>query len=423
MRSKANALTTTLAAAAILSTAVRSFALESPATSAAVAPATSPAGGPATAPGAGPGGAIELSVTITSVKGMVQVRLAEDQPWKPAKPGMKLGQGAEFRTGLRSAVQFVIEPDQVITLDRLGTLKVLQAFQDRNKVTTDLGVKYGRTRYDIQNADLEHQSTIRSPGSTLAIRGTDVTYEDQVPWVPSAVSRHGRAEFREFSKDFVPFGGNKKAVVSADKNGPAQQAIATTRIDPRTAFAGRSAGEENLLLTLPSSGGIDAQGEQALQNLFKYDGFAPAAIGVLNVPGPLNIQLNWYFTAGTPNPSVVDLQVTEPNGKSVLFSPTNTTIGTGTATGMFTTDFSPSSGQGVDTVVWPLFFPFGRYKVKAISQSGDPAQVFISASQGNPPAFTAQLQMYGSDPNKPINLKPGQSFTGIITPQLPPKGR
>ena len=292
---------------------------------------------------------------------------------------MKLEQGAEFRTGLRSAVQFVIEPDQVITLDRLGTLKVLQAFQDRNKVTTDLGVKYGRARYDIQNADLEHQSTIRSPGSTLAIRGTDVTYEDQVPWVPSAVSRHGRADFRDFNRKFVPFGGTKKAVVAADKNGPAQQAISTTRIDPRLAFAGRSAGEDNLLLTLPSVGGIDEQGQLALQNLFKYEGFAPASFGALNVPGPLNIQLNWYFTAGTPNPSVLDLQITPPNGKSVLFSPTVTTIGTGTSTGTLTTQFDPASGQGSDYVFWPKFFPFGKYKVKAISKSGDPAQVFTSS--------------------------------------------
>jgi hypothetical protein len=116
----------------------------------------------------------------------VQVRAAEDQPWKPAAAGMEVDEGAEFRTGPRSAVQFVIPPDQTITLDRLGTIKVLQAVKDAGKVTTALGMKYGRTRYDIQAADLEHDSSIRSPGSTLAIRGTDVTFEDMAPVAPAA---------------------------------------------------------------------------------------------------------------------------------------------------------------------------------------------------------------------------------------------
>src|SRR6202035_4888655 len=82
----------------------------------------------ATAPSTTPAGAIVMRAAITSVKGVVQVRQSEDQPWQAAVVGMALGQGAELRTGLRSAVQFVIEPDQVITLDRLGTLKVLQAY-------------------------------------------------------------------------------------------------------------------------------------------------------------------------------------------------------------------------------------------------------------------------------------------------------
>ena len=51
---------------------------------------------------------ITLNATITGIEGHVQVRAAADQPWKPAAIGMTLDAGAEFRTGPRSAVRFVI---------------------------------------------------------------------------------------------------------------------------------------------------------------------------------------------------------------------------------------------------------------------------------------------------------------------------
>lgn len=120
-----------------------------------------------------------LQAVVAGVHGLVQVRQAEDQPWQAAVTGMKLDQGAEFRTGPRSAVQVAIEPGQTITLDRLGVMKLIQAVSDEDgKVVTDLGMKYGRTRYDIRSAGLSHESTIHSPSATLAVRGTRVGLED-----------------------------------------------------------------------------------------------------------------------------------------------------------------------------------------------------------------------------------------------------
>lgn len=120
-----------------------------------------------------------LRAVVAGVRGLVQVRQADDQPWQPAVTGMKLDQGAEFRTGPRSAVQVTIEPGQTITLDRLGVMKLIQAVSDdEGKVVTDLGMKYGRTRYDIHSSGLSHESTIHSPSATLAVRGTRVGLED-----------------------------------------------------------------------------------------------------------------------------------------------------------------------------------------------------------------------------------------------------
>ena len=356
-------------------------------------------------------GRSQLKAKISSVKGVgvVQVKMSEDQPWQAATVGMVLDQGAEIRTGLRSSVQFVIEPDQVITLDRLGTLKVLQAYLQRNKVTTDLGVKYGRTRYDIESADLEHQSTIRSPGSTLAIRGTDVTYEDQAPWIPTAISRHGRAEFENFRKQMIPFGSKRLTSIAADKNSPAHQAIANTKLDSRGDFAGRSDSEDALTVSLPSSGGIDAVGLKLVQQLARFDGFAPVLIGTLSVPGPLSINLNWGSTAAVPAPTSLDLIVTDPKGE--IASIANPTVGKGSFVGTYTGDNRGLNGSGAEQVLWGVLFPGGKYTVEAINRSGDAAQVFITASQG---PLNKPIGSYGVSPQPSIILQPGQSFTGTI---------
>ncbi|QNN20879.1 hypothetical protein HED60_00870 [Planctomycetales bacterium ZRK34] len=113
-----------------------------------------------------------LGTTITSVEGIVQVRQAEDQPWQMAKAGMNLAQGAEFRTGPRSKVQFKVGDTQTITLDRLGVIKVLDAIKSNGKVTTDLGMKYGRSELKVEAGGVEHESQIHSTSSTLAVRGS-----------------------------------------------------------------------------------------------------------------------------------------------------------------------------------------------------------------------------------------------------------
>src|SRR5204863_7699799 len=95
---------------------------------------------------------------------------------------------------------------QTVQLDRLGTVKVLESISDGGKLRTNLGMKYGRTRYDIEAAGREHDSTITSPSSTLAVRGTKVSVLDQRPFPAEAVSLTGRAEFRDFKKR-VFFGG------------------------------------------------------------------------------------------------------------------------------------------------------------------------------------------------------------------------
>ncbi len=139
------------------------------------------------------GDAQQLKAVVTAVQGLVQVRLSEDQPWQKAVVGQPLPEGAEFRTGPRSAVQFRIEPDQTITLDRLGTIKLLQAVREQGVVKTDVGMKYGRTRYDIATGGETHRAAIHTPSSTLSVKGTRVGVQEgafgSLAWSTQNVAR------------------------------------------------------------------------------------------------------------------------------------------------------------------------------------------------------------------------------------------
>jgi hypothetical protein len=362
-----------------------------------------------------PDGAVALTATVTSVKGIVSVRAGENAAWEPAKPGMKLDQGAEIRTGLRSAVQFVVGNDETITLDRLGTCTLLQAFQNRGRAKTDLGLKYGRARYDIQATDLQHESTIRSPGSTLAIRGTDIVYEDQAPWVPQAVSREGRAQFRNFRRQFVAFGGQKRATIAADKNSPAQQALSNTKADPKGQFAGRTDSEDELTLTLNSTGGFDTQSLQAFQDLARGFASGPDAgfTGIPPLPGPLEFSLTWFDASGGSSPVNLDLTVTDPLGNTA--SALNPVVGSGSATGMHGGGNVGSSGLGTETVSWLQFFPPGIYTVRVTHEGGADAQISsVTATQSE------NIVIIKDFAPTPITLSPGGSFTDTVTTQTNP---
>ncbi|MCY2950801.1 MAG: hypothetical protein NTU53_02355 [Planctomycetota bacterium] len=120
----------------------------------------------------------QLSATVSEVVGMVEVRDDETGAWREAKAEMVLPVGAECRTGPKSSITMTMPPAQVIKLDRLGTVKILEAFEKGGKLKTDLGMKYGRVRYHQEAAGLEHESVIRSPSSALAVRGSDVEKTD-----------------------------------------------------------------------------------------------------------------------------------------------------------------------------------------------------------------------------------------------------
>jgi len=234
-----------------------------------------------------------LQITVTGLEGPVQVREADDKPWRKPTVGEVLGPGAEFRTGPRGAVRCHMPPDQTFTIDRLGVIKVLKAMQESGKITTDLAMQYGRTRYDIEQAGVEHAATIRSPNGTLALRGTRVSLFDQPPYVPTATSLTGRAVYTGAKRQIALGGkGTGKAQVEEGSESAADNAAKVAQvqrvIDPRAALELTEAEARQLAIEV-TRGGI--RFDRLIVGGFRTPPSDLAASGLL--PGKLNFVATW----------------------------------------------------------------------------------------------------------------------------------
>jgi hypothetical protein len=145
-----------------------------------------------------------------------------------------------------------------VTLDRLGVVKVVNAVRDARRVTTDLGMRYGRTRYDVEAAGIEHAGTIHSPSATLAIRGTESGLFDSAPFPVQGWSVTGRVHFTPKNKKGTVFGGKKYAKVNENELKPAEVAQDESTADPGSIFA-RTDVEREIIANLPNIGFFEAQ--------------------------------------------------------------------------------------------------------------------------------------------------------------------
>jgi hypothetical protein len=312
-----------------------------------------------------------LQISITGVQGMVQVRDAEDKPWRKAETGTAVGPGAEFRTGPKSAVRCEIPPDQTFTIDRLGVMKVLTAIQQNGKVKTELGMTYGRTRYDIEQAGIEHESTIRSPNGTLALRGTRVSLYDQPPFTPQAVSLTGRAVYAT-AKRQIAFGGKGqgKTTISSENTSAAETAAKIAQvqqvIDPQSAIELTEEQTKQLAIDV-SRGGIRF-------GRLIVGGFEPpptdlGAAGLL--PGRLNFVATWTGFADIDlfvivNPNTANQKILGNPSVSRLFPQVHDQLPSGARI-----DFDKISTQKGDYEVayWPnTNYKGGTYGVGIIHQ-------------------------------------------------------
>lgn len=321
------------------------------------------------------GDLVPLQATITGIEGLVQVRTGESEPWRRAEVGMVLPESAEFRTGPRSAVRFTIPPAQTVTLDRLGTVKLVQAVSENGKIKTNLGMRYGRTRYDVEAAGLEHESSISSPSTTLAVRGTKVSLYDQPPFRPEAVSLTGRAVFSDRRKKTTLGGpGSAKARMSADDASAADAARDGTISDP-IGDGARSRAEARLISTI-IAGGATMSVDRGTGLRVVNGGIPPGDAQLIpSLPGTLNFVLRWDGNAN------LDLGVGAPGGTNNAGEFLYPAVGLTQARsgGRVLWDHQGGQSGGIEIAYWPKDYPAGVYGLGVVLVSGPPTSATVDA--------------------------------------------
>ena len=250
-----------------------------------------PAADPPNAPAATtmPGNEKKLMGKVLQVKNNVQMRESADGVWQRAKKDMSVTGGTEFRTAPLSFVK-IFFPNQLILLDRVGVLKVIDALRDPEKarVKTNLGLKYGRMRIDVQAAGVDYESTIYSPNATLAVRGTDAVLQDNDGFATSMSSVEGRI-FADL-EDYKEIAMGSRSTITTDRPTPSLKAKSDTLIDPQTKFAARSDdAEQKLVEDLPGIGGFDPviQGKLAKLDWVRRIGRGPIKLRPLPTKPPV----------------------------------------------------------------------------------------------------------------------------------------
>ena len=358
-----------------------------------------------TQPATAPGEVTRLTATVTAVRGKVQVRDNETAPWRDATVGMVVGEDAEFFTNLRSAVQFVIPPDHTITIDRLSTVKIVQAVVDGGVVKTRLGMKQGRTQYEIEAAGREHQSTIATPSATLAVRGTRFIAFDQRPFPAQGVSLQGRVEFRDFKKrTVIGSAAGGRSTVDTETASAAAYARGQTIVDPGIRLA-RSEGELPLVASLLSSGAtVEFDYDKGIRVV--RGGEVPQSDNELipTLPGTLNFVLRWQGNTD------LNLGVTQPAadaaGSSTLYPLGGLNVLS--SGGEVPFDHVGGPNGGIEVAFWQGGFTEGFYLVASQHMSG--------------PDAPATLDVFRDGQRVPIRTDAGEVTTASFTAQpLPPE--
>jgi hypothetical protein len=318
-----------------------------------------------------------LVATVAKIQGMPQFRVKEDAPWEPLSVGKMLPEDASVRTGPKDAVVLTVPPDETIGVSRLTTATILKAYKNRGKVTTDIGMKVGNVRLDIAGAGVEHEATIRSPNSNLAIRGTSVSLFDQRPYTAEAVSLTGRAVFSPLRRQAIAFGGKGagKTVIRSDSNSPAQFAVGQAYVDPGIGGA-RTPSEEALLTTLISRGAVVSFDPDAGIRVVRGGG-RPSDSQIPSIlPGLLSFVVRW------DGPANLDLALSTPNfpdGHSEFIYPI-AGLDQSKSGGKTPFDHRGGPGGGIEVVYWPTnTFIGGTYAMSVQRVSGPPVNATIQA--------------------------------------------
>lgn len=145
-----------------------------------------------------------LEATVVSVTGTVEVKLTPEADWQAAQPGMKVPQGAQICTGVKSKVELDFQGHSVVVIRRPSIVRVDRFLMDEKAVHTRLHLKVGSLRAGVVKERIASDFKITTPAVTLSARGTeiaDVTHSERGTEVLM-----GKEGLLDMTKFFSPLG-------------------------------------------------------------------------------------------------------------------------------------------------------------------------------------------------------------------------
>jgi hypothetical protein len=114
-------------------------------------------------------------VTVNDAR--CQYRESESSPWKPAKSGDVLREGAEVRTSIRGGATLRLEKTcgcdtkkGTVTVSAGTIYKIPSEVPDKDGATS-IGVTSGKADFKIDKVGLTNDLKVVTPSTTLGVRG------------------------------------------------------------------------------------------------------------------------------------------------------------------------------------------------------------------------------------------------------------
>lgn len=337
----------------------------------------------------------KLKVLITAVQGRAEYRISEPEGFKAVQVGQRFDEGVEFRTGRASSLQFLIEPQEVVRLDRLTSVTVLRANIENGIIKSDIGMTRGKLSAYVDVAARPHECRVITPNSVSAVTDTQRIITDEVGFAPSVGVLEGSivASFNRQRAQRLGTPGQKNNVtIKEGRASAAATALEDRTVDPSIKFA-RSSGEEKLVQYVLNSGatvGFDRE----LNLPVVRGGSVPQADSDLIpiLPGVLNFVLRWEGNS--------DLNF------GVTVSPSGNTAGefiypvqgfnNSPTGGRIAFDHRGGPNGGYEVIYWPRdTFKEGSYSPVVVNQQG--------------PATPATLDVFRGGQRLPINVIDSQT--------------
>ena len=116
---------------------------------------------------------VPFNATVTEIDGKhAQLSIDNGQNWQPAAQDAQLAADGMVRTGFATRVTLSFQDETVIKVEPLSCVRIDQAHQTAKTRTVQADLPYGAVRCGVAHGILEADTRIRTPVSTLSVRGT-----------------------------------------------------------------------------------------------------------------------------------------------------------------------------------------------------------------------------------------------------------